>query len=149
MTETGVVTEVKKNYAVVSVDKKAECEGCGLCLFKDGTNKTEFYAKNDLNAKVGDKVLVERSENGRFYGALLAFFVPLMLIGLAVAINYLFIKNEIWILILSIAFVSAWFVALCLTDKKLKSVGAFKAEITAITSEDPTGETPDASIIKE
>lgn len=132
MTERGVVTKVTKNFAVVSVDKKPECEGCGLCLFKNGASKTEFFATNALGAKEGDAVAVARSERGKFYGVLLAFLVPLILIGLAVLINYLFIQSEIWIPLLSVAFIALWFAVLSLLDKKLKNIGAFRSEIVEI-----------------
>lgn len=136
MRETGVITEIKGKTAVVSVDKKAECAGCGLCLFKEGANKTDFYAKNTVDAKTGDTVVIERSDSGKFLGAVLAFFVPLILIGLAVLINYLFIKDEIFILVLSVAFIAAWYLALALLDKKIKNVGAFDSRIISVISPD-------------
>ena len=132
MREVGTVTKVTKNFAVVSVDKKAECAGCGLCLFKDGANKTEFFANNTLKAEVGNTVAVERSEKGKLYGVLLAFLVPLALIGLAVGINYLFIKSEIWIPILSVVLIASWFFVLSLLDKKFKNIGAFRSDIVEI-----------------
>ena len=132
MTERGVITEIKGKTAVVSVDKKAECAGCGLCLFKGGTNKAEFYAKNTVGAKIGDAVNIERSESGKFLGVILAFFVPLILIGLSVLINYLFIKNEIWILFLSVAFIAVWYAILAFSDKKLKNIGAFNSRIVSV-----------------
>lgn len=136
MRETGVITETKGVTAVVSVDKKEECAGCGLCLFKDNAQKTEFYAKNAVQAKVGDTVIVERADSGKFLGAILAFFIPLLLIGLAVLIDFLFIKNEIWILVLSGIFVAAWYIILAFVDKKLNKVGAFNSRIVEIIASD-------------
>ena len=132
MRETGIVTEIKGKTAVVSVDKKEECSRCGLCLFKEGANKTEFYVKNESGVKVGDNVTIESSENGKFIGVILVFFVPLLLIGLAVLMNYLFIKKEIWILILSVSFIAVWFILLALLDKKFKEIGLFNARIISV-----------------
>lgn len=132
MREIGVVTEIKGKTAVVSVDKKAECDGCGLCLFKDGVNKATFYATIENNVQVGDTVEIERSDSGKFSGVLLAFLVPLVLIGLAVALNYLFIKKEIWILILSALFIAVWYVILAGIDKRLKGKNAFNSRIVSI-----------------
>ena len=132
MRERGVITETKGKTAVVSVDKKDECSRCGLCLFKEGANKTEFFVKSEDGVSVGDTVEIERSESGKFSGAVLAFFVPLLLIGLAVAINYLFIKNEIWILVLSAALIAVWYVALAFIDKRLKNSAAFSARIVSV-----------------
>ena len=78
MKETGVVTEIRGKTSVVSVDKKDECSRCGLCLFKEGTNKTEFFVKSEDGVNVGDTVEIERSESGKFTGVILAFFVPLL-----------------------------------------------------------------------
>ena len=132
MRESGVVTEIRGKTSVVAVDKKDECSRCGLCLFKEGTNKTEFYVKSEDGVNVGDTVEIERSESGKFTGVILAFFVPLLLIGLAVAINYLFIKNEIWILILSIGFIALWYAILAFFDKRLKNSAVFNARIVSV-----------------
>ena len=132
MRETGVVTEIRGNTAVVSVDKKDECSRCGLCLFKEGTNKTEFFVKSEKGISVGDTVEIERSERGKFSGVILAFLVPLLCIGLAVAANYLFIKNEMWILILSVVSIALWYVILSFIDKRLKNSAAFRARIVLV-----------------
>lgn len=132
MRETGTVTEVKGNRAVVTVNKKQECAGCGLCLFKDGADKTELNAANDYGAKVGDAVIVESAEYGKFLGAVLAFLVPLLLIGLAVLINFIFIKREIFILILSVVFIAAWYAVLAAADKKFKKSRLFTSRIVEI-----------------
>lgn len=152
MRETGVVTEIRGGTSVVAVDKKDECSKCGLCLFKEGTNKTEFYVKSESGVSVGDTVEIERSESGKFTGVLLAFFVPLLLIGLAVAINYLFVKNEIWILILSVGFITLWYVILALSDKRLRQSAAFSARIVAVKNNVRTennGETEQRQNVKE
>lgn len=132
MRERGVVTEIRGKTSVVSVDKKDECSRCGLCLFKEGTNKTEFFVKSEDGVSVGDTVEIERSESGKFSGVILAFFVPLLLIGLAVGINYLFIKSEIWILVLSIVFIAVWYVILAFLDKRLRKSAVFNARIVSV-----------------
>ena len=38
MREKGVVTAVNGNFATVRVDKKSECDKCGLCLFPKGAS---------------------------------------------------------------------------------------------------------------
>lgn len=132
MKEVGVVTEIKGKTAVVSVDKKDECTSCGLCLFKDNATKAEFYVKAEKDIAVGDNVVIEKSDSGKFLGVILAFFVPLILIGLAVLINYLFIKSEIWILVLSVGFIALWFIILALLDKRFFESGVFNARIVSV-----------------
>lgn len=134
MKESGVLTGIKGKSAVVSVEKKEQCAGCGLCLFKDN-GKAEFYAKNDKDAKIGDKVIIETSESGKFLGAVLAFLVPLLLIGVSVFIGLVLIKKDIWILILSAAFIAVWYGLLAILDKKIGKANAFSSKIVEIVQE--------------
>ncbi|MBR1968581.1 MAG: SoxR reducing system RseC family protein [Clostridia bacterium] len=139
----GIVTAVDKNRATVKVDKKDECSKCGMCLFPKGANAVEFNAKNDLDAKVGDKVLIETEKDGKLIGAILAFLVPLILIGVSALIGYLVIKSEIWILILSLVLIIAWYVVLSLIDKKIGKTVSFSPKIIKIiniTTEKTKGE---------
>ena len=143
MKEFGIVTAVDKNRATVKVDKKDECSKCGMCLFPKGANAVEFNAKNDLDAKVGDKVLIETEKDGKLIGAILAFLVPLILIGISALIGYLVIKSEIWILILSLVLIIAWYVVLSLIDKKIGKTVSFSPKIIKIiniTTEKTKGE---------
>lgn len=143
MKEFGIVTAVDKNRATVKVDKKDECSKCGMCLFPKGANAVEFNAKNDLDAKVGDKVLIETEKDGKLIGAILAFLVPLILIGISAIIGYLVIKSEIWILILSLVLIIAWYVVLSLIDKKIGKTVSFSPKIIKIiniTTEKTKGE---------
>ena len=132
MVEQGKVILVNEKTATVSISKKEECEKCGMCLFANNANSIEVQAENNLNAKVGDEVVVERVADGKFIGAILCFLVPLLLIGLACLINYLFINVEIWILFLSLAFIILWYTILAMIDKKLKNKQNFKFIVTEI-----------------
>ena len=78
MCEVGKVTKIKNGVATVRVDKKAECEKCGMCLFGKGATGVDFSCTNEAGAKEGDLVLIERSESGKFLGVLLVFLVRLV-----------------------------------------------------------------------
>ena len=132
MTETGKVKSIDGNYAVVSVDKKDECSKCGMCLFPKNTNSVDFRAENTLNASVGDTVVIESKKDGKLAGALLAFFVPLVLIAISAVITYIFLNNEIWMLILSVILISLWYTILAVIDKKLKKSVIFCHVIVSI-----------------
>ena len=140
MTERGTVTEIKGKTAVVTVTKSEQCKECGLCLFKKG-GKAEFYARNLLDAKVGDDVLLDIKESGRFLGAILVFLVPLLLIGLAVLINFLFIKNDIFIPIISVGSIAVYYTILGLSDKKFRNSRAFVSDITKIIKSEDSDKT--------
>ncbi len=135
MKEEGQVKSVKKNFAVVSVSKKDECSKCGMCLFQNGADSVDFNAENSLGAKVGDKVIIQTAETTKFLGIMLVFLVPLILIGISALINYLLIKNEIWILILSVILIVLWYTILALIDKKLAKTKKFATRIVEIIKE--------------
>ncbi len=132
MIEQGKVIKVYQNNAEVKIQKKDECSKCGLCLFKEGADSTIVSAENPLNAKVGDVVTISTQKDNRLLGAILVFLIPLLLIGVAVAINALWINVEIWIPILSVIFVVLWYTILAVIDKKLKNKKGFCPVIVSI-----------------
>ena len=132
MKELGTVTSIDGKYAIVKVDKKDECSKCGMCLFPKGASSIDFNAKNKLDAKVGDVVMIETKDDVKLLGAILAFLVPLILIGLSAVITYVFIKIEIYMLILSVISLVLWYTILAIIDKKMKNSFKFSPEIIAI-----------------
>lgn len=133
MQEIGKVSKTEGKYAIVKVQKKDECSKCGMCLFPKNASEIEFRAKNTLLAKEGDDVLINTSnERGKLVGILLVFLVPLLLIGLAVLIEKLFIKNEIFILPISIGLIVVWFFMLSFIDKKIAKNDKYVCEIIEI-----------------
>ncbi len=132
MRESALVIKTEGEYATVSIDKKDECSKCGMCAFPKGADKIELRAKNPIKAKTGERVVIEREEGGKLSGAILVFLVPLLLIGLATFITYVFIKNDIWVLFLSIIFIFVWFCILSIIDKKLVFLDKFCSVIIEI-----------------
>ena len=126
------MVSVSGNIAKVSVDKKDECSKCGLCLFKEGLGKAEFSAFNDAHAEVGDNVVIEREKSFGLFSVVLAFFVPLLLIGVSVLINYLFVGWELFIPICSVSLIAVWYVILSFLDKKIKNKARFVSRVTEI-----------------
>ena len=104
-----------------------------MCLFPKNANEIEFRAKNIVSAQEGDEVLINTStERGKLAGILLVFLVPLLLIGLAVLIEKLFIRNEIFILPMSIGLIVIWFFSLAFIDKKIAKNDKYVSEIKKI-----------------
>ncbi len=92
MEEIGVVERVnaKKNTARVVFSRKSACDKCGMCL-KSKDNMTVYVEiKNELDAKVGDNVAVVMGDNFVLRAALIVYIIPVILVGIAVAIGYSF-----------------------------------------------------------
>ncbi|MBE6691265.1 MAG: hypothetical protein E7590_08330 [Ruminococcaceae bacterium] len=89
MRTKAIVTElVSAEVAVVSVERRAACDGChknadgsgcSICTLLGGKNSTKAKARNRVGAAVGDTVEVE-SRSSRILGyAALVFLLPLLL----------------------------------------------------------------------
>jgi len=135
MREQGVVVGVEGRYATVRVNKKDECSKCGMCLFPKGADSIEFKAFNKENAKIDDKVVIERQKDGKLLGAILVFLIPLILIGVCVLVGYLVLNSEISILIMSVSLILIWFIVLSLIDKRLKNAMGYMPVIVSIDKE--------------
>lgn len=135
MTEQGIVTATNNRTAKVKIDKKDECSKCGMCLFPKNASSIEVVADNGVGATEGDTVIVETTGETKLLATALVFVVPLLLIGLAVLINYLLIKSEIWILILSVIFIVLWYTILAVIDKRFVKLKKLSAKITEIIKE--------------
>ncbi len=132
MTEQGKVVETKGNFAFVEINKKTECDKCGMCAFPKNVSTIKLRTENEIGAKVGDAVILEREEKGKLLGTLLVFLVPLILIAISAVIGYLLIKSEIWILILSVISIALWYTILAIIDKKISKLNGFKSKIVKI-----------------
>ncbi len=135
MRDVALVLEANGKTATVEIEKKDECSKCGMCLFPKNAKSVKIKAENKVNAKEGDKVIVESSSNASLISSLLVFLVPLLLVGVSVLINYIFIKKEIWIVILSVIFIVLWYTILATIDKRLSRKSGFKPVVTQILKE--------------
>lgn len=132
MIEQGKVVKTRGDVATVKIDKKDECGKCGMCLFPKNASSIEIEADNSVGAAEGQTVVIETSDEIKLIGVFLAFIVPLLLIGVAVAVTYFIIGTEIWMLILSVIFVVLWYTVLAFIDKKFKTLKRFSAKIIKI-----------------
>ncbi len=89
MTEVGEVTKIdKKNKATVRFDRKEACEHCRMCLKKKNEPYVELVVDNTLNAEVGARVEVTMGTNAVLTASLIAYIMPIVLVGIALACTY-------------------------------------------------------------
>lgn len=75
----GLVTVVKDGTAQIHFLRGSACAHCGACLTV-GESEMEVTLPNTLNAKVGDRVVVDLSPKRVVQASLLAYAVPLLLL---------------------------------------------------------------------
>ena len=120
MKETGIVTFKRDKTLTVKVKRRAECSKCGLCGMKDSATDIDFvatygkFSKDDIEQ--GDVVTIESNKDVRLASYILLFIVPIILIGVSIAIGYLYL-SELWSVILSLASVSVWYFLVWCIDR--------------------------------
>lgn len=132
MIEIGKVKTTKGNLATVVVDKKDECSKCGMCAFPKNSSSIEINCFNEVGAQEGDTVKVEMHGRGKLMGAILVFLIPLLLIGVSVLLGLALIGNELYIPLIAVGLIIAWYLVLALIDKKLKGLKSFTSKILGI-----------------
>lgn len=88
MIETqAVVVRVEGAVAFVQAERKSSCSGCsesscGTSVLANffGQQQPQYRARNDVGAKVGDRVVVGMNETALFQGTLLLYLLPLALL---------------------------------------------------------------------
>lgn len=80
--EVGQVTELSGPLVKVIVKRRSSCESCGACGIGSRAEMS-FMLKNDIGARVGDRVLIEMRSKALFKAAFLVYTIPLvtMVIG--------------------------------------------------------------------
>lgn len=78
MQEVGTVVEVRDDLAIVEVERSPACERCGVCHHMLGTNKMVAEARNDAQAKVGEKVNLEIESKIFLTMAFVLYIVPVV-----------------------------------------------------------------------
>jgi sigma-E factor negative regulatory protein RseC len=105
--EYAVVTKCSGTQATLEIERRTACglcgqkRGCGNATWGKmlGHESHDFTADNQVNAKVGDSVVVGVEEQAVLSSALFLYVVPLagLLIGTLIA-DYLF-KNQFYVII--------------------------------------------------
>jgi sigma-E factor negative regulatory protein RseC len=77
--ETGTVLSLKQGNAVIRLRGGKSCKGCGMAaigLCRAGDTSMLLNARNNINAKVGDTVLVGLDQETKRKGFFMAYFIP-------------------------------------------------------------------------
>ena len=92
MTQDAVVIKLLPNHTAEVVVTRASacgsnCGSCESCIFQ---SELKAIAKNRINAKPGQKVLIESNNSAVFSAALLVYIMPLVLFLIGYFVSYAF-----------------------------------------------------------
>ena len=85
MKQIGTVIETKNRIALVEVTRMSACEGChknaegcAVCAVVGGKKAHRLYAKNEVDAKAGDRVELSASSGKMLFYAFSVFVLPVI-----------------------------------------------------------------------
>ena len=101
--EQAQVVEIKDGQLVLQAQTQSSCgsceasKGCGTSLLAKvvGRKFTHFQVENNINAKVGDTVIVGIAEDALLKGSMMIYILPVFgMLLFAVLADYFFLSSE-------------------------------------------------------
>ena len=134
ITETATVVSIENNQTWVETQRKSACgqcsasKGCGTSVLSKviGNKLSKIKAINNIDAQVGDEVVIGLNEQSLLKGAFITYMLPLIfmfifaLVGQVVSANLQIQNNELLVIVFTV-------VGLLLG---LRQVKAFSSAIT-------------------
>ncbi len=132
MKEVAFVEKITGDRALVSVAKKSACgENCASCKGGCVPGERKLWAKNNMGAEVGDRVVLELDSSRVIYAAFLAYILPVVVfLAVFMALDG-FIYSEL--LLAVIAFLAAGAAVFLVRKINDKSKEKYMPQITKIT----------------
>lgn len=128
MTKNGIVEDINSGIAKVKILRVSACgENCVECGACDKKSNT-VIAKNTLNAKVNDKVIVNMSDKLVLGAAFLVYIIPLIFLIIGYLIGHIISENTG--ILLGFTFMVIAFLIIIYIDKKFNK--RYEAEIIKI-----------------
>lgn len=134
MTQDAVVTKVFNNgMAEVAVTRGTACgSNCGNCESCVFQNELKAFAKNTVNAKPGEKVIIETLSSRIFGAAFLLYIVPFILFFIGYAVGAHYNLTEGLCVLVSFGFFAAAMAVVVVYQRISKKKNPIKFEITQL-----------------
>lgn len=116
ITENAIVVSIDNNQTWIETQRKSVCgqcsanKGCGTSVLSKviGNKLSKIKAINNINAQVGDEVVIGLNEQSLLKGAFVVYMLPLILlflfsfVGQLVSDNLLIQNNEFLIILFAV-----------------------------------------------
>ena len=138
--ETGIVSAVNGVNATVQTQNQLACSSCKL-VDTCGNGIIEKYfsgrvftcdVKNDLDAKVGDKVTLAIPKSSVTKASIIVYLVPLLLFIFAAAVTSFYIQNENIVILISLCALTSGLFATKFYNRRLLKSELFLPKIVSI-----------------
>ncbi len=134
MTQDAVVTKVFKNgMAEVAVTRGTACgSNCGNCESCVFQSELKAFAKNTVNAKPGEKVIIE-SLSSRIFGAtFIVYIVPITMLIIGYLVAAALSMSEGMSILMAFAFFAVAVLLVVIYQRASKKKNPIKFEITQL-----------------
>ena len=116
ITETAIVVLIEDNQTWVETQRKSACgqcsasKGCGTSVLSKviGNKLSKIKAINNIDAQVGDEVVIGLNEQSLLKGAFMTYMLPLVfmfifaLVGQVISANLQIQNNELLVVVFSV-----------------------------------------------
>jgi sigma-E factor negative regulatory protein RseC len=116
ITETAIVVSIENNQTWVETQRKSVCgqcsanKGCGTSVLSKviGNKLSKIKAINNIDAQVGDEVVIGLNEQSLLKGAFMTYMLPLIfmfifaLVGQLVSANLQIQNNELLVIVFAV-----------------------------------------------
>ena len=120
MQQTGIVQKLQHNIAEVKITRSSacgeSCASCGLCPGREA----KVFAINDINAAVGDTVIINMADGKVLGAAFLVYIVPLIMLIIGYFSGHAVFNSEALGIIMGFLFMAATFIVIIRIDRKIK-----------------------------
>ncbi len=126
MLESGEVVNLSGDTAYVRFKRGSACGNCNACGMLKDMSEHIIDVKNSLDAKQGDRVLVEFATKSGITSSAIAYIFPLLMLVLGVILGYIIGEAyfadsvEIFAAVLGLVFTALAFLAIKLAEPLLK-----------------------------
>ncbi len=123
MQHTAQVVSLQGKDAIVQFTRSKACAHCGGCIYL-GSDQGEVQLRNELNACVGDWVVIELEAKGLLRASLLMYILPLcmLLLGIAIGVQV----SDVLGIVLGLGGAALVYLVLRLLEPKFQRMPTFK-----------------------
>jgi sigma-E factor negative regulatory protein RseC len=124
----------KTGLAVVRFNKKEQCDTCNMCRKTADENLVEVKIKNNLNAKQGDKVVVQMGAKAKLAASFTIYMIPLLfvIVSLAITIGRI---DDIYTALIALGALVVGFVLVFVIDKKIREYKGYLPKMVDFVDE--------------
>ncbi|MCI5605668.1 MAG: SoxR reducing system RseC family protein [Clostridia bacterium] len=113
-------TDEKLSAAEVEITRSSSCgENCASCGLCPGRT-AKVYAINDINAEIGDTVIIDMADGKVLGAAFLVYIVPLIILIIGYFAGYAVFNSEALGIIIGFLFMAVAFIVIIRVDRKIR-----------------------------